>query len=183
MTPQPTKRASLPSVERLRELFTCDPEAGLLYRRCTRGNVKAGSLVGWLTDKGYLGVEVDRRKLCVHRVVWVMTHGEWPSGSLDHKNGVRADNRISNLRIATAAENTRAGRNGQKFRSKYGRGVTRERTGRFRAKVQHEGRDVHIGMFATPEEALAARVEWEQANWGEFQPISSLLPPKPEGGE
>lgn len=41
----------------------------------------------------------------LHRVIWLMHCGTWPSMDLDHINGIRSDNRIGNLREVTMAQN------------------------------------------------------------------------------
>lgn len=41
----------------------------------------------------------------VHRVGWAMHYGKWPKDQIDHINMIRDDNRIENLREATASEN------------------------------------------------------------------------------
>jgi hypothetical protein len=66
----------------------------------------------WKTPSGYLNVELVkdgiRKKFGVHRLVAEAFIGEIGKGmQIDHKNGVRDDNRACNLRIVTTKENAR----------------------------------------------------------------------------
>ena len=76
-------------------------------QHCTL-KAKAGSPAGTLDKDGYYNVNIGGRLYKAHRVVWVMHFGEIPKGMcIDHKNGLRADNRISNLRLTDVAGNNR----------------------------------------------------------------------------
>ena len=57
---------------------------------------------------GYLRVCLMNREYRLHRLVWLWVHGTHvPDGmTLDHINGVKIDNRICNLRLATPAQNS-----------------------------------------------------------------------------
>lgn len=86
----------------------------------------------------------------------------------DHRNGNRLDNRRSNLRPATRAQNTQNTRGDAYSFSKY-KGVTLDkRTNRWRAKASSGRKYVQLGMFATEREAAEAYDTWARQNHGEF---------------
>jgi hypothetical protein len=73
------------SLERAQECFAYDPESGQLTHRINRGGrTFAGQLAGSVGKDRYIRVRVDGIKYLVHRVVWLMQTGEWPTGNLDN---------------------------------------------------------------------------------------------------
>lgn len=83
--------------ERLHEMF--EYRNGTLYRKKSLGRTKAGDKVGFVNSKGYVAVNIDKQCIAVHRLIWVMQHGEFPE-LIDHIDGNRQNNRIENLRLA-----------------------------------------------------------------------------------
>lgn len=65
-----------------------------------------GKKVGFKTKNGYMHVSINGKQVLMHRFVYEAFNGEIPEGyEIDHKNTVRDDNRLENLRIATPKEN------------------------------------------------------------------------------
>lgn len=59
---------------------------------------------------GYRGVTLSahnvQKGISVHRLVWSAFNGEIPKGMwINHKNGIKTDNRLENLELTTPSEN------------------------------------------------------------------------------
>lgn len=147
---------STPTAERLRELLDYDPKTGVFRWRIRRGDrYLAGTIAGGPTCGGYWHIRVDERLSQAHHLAWLYVHGVWPTKHLDHRNGNRTDNRIANLREATAIENGQ-NTNQPKRNNKSGfLGVTRFQ-GRWRATISVNRKVQYLGSFDTPEGAHAA---------------------------
>ena len=117
----------------------------------------AGKKCGSTNQYGYLCVSLKFNKkmrvVLVHRIVWAMHFGKWPSEWLDHINGVRTDNRISNLREVSPLQNAW---NSIRKRGKSPTGVTRTSNNKYSAKIKVNGKDVHLGTFNSESSAAYA---------------------------
>jgi hypothetical protein len=167
--------ATAPTIEGLAALIRCDADAGLLFwrerpremfptgRAHSIWNARyAGKQAFTAKDRdGYFQGSFLGQRLRTHRVVWALTHGEWPD-VVDHIDGDRANNRISNLRNVSKAENAR--NMGMRDGSTSGRiGVcwiaSRQR---WQASVMRDGRVVNLGRFRELQDAVAARQQAER---------------------
>jgi len=107
----------LPDSDYLNECYTYNPGSGVLTRKerpekhfkslaaCKSVNKRfAGTTSNIPCETGYYITSLDYKYYLSHRIIWKMVHGEDP-GFIDHIDGDRTNNRISNLRIVSRKEN------------------------------------------------------------------------------
>lgn len=119
----------------------------------------AGAPAGHMNADGYVVIETAGKAIGAHRIIWLMHHGAWPTGEIDHINGNRADNRIENLRDVIKRTNSENRRRAT-YSSKTGvLGVEELPSGRFRARIRSFGKIHDVGIFDSTESAHAAYVQ------------------------
>jgi len=151
-----------PTVERLKELLTYDEASGQLVWKVYRNAQRpAGSVAGHIHSsrgKLYCRVRVDNCLIMGHRIIWAMQYGAWPALQIDHIDGNGQNNRLSNLRLTTQAENNRNAAIRKDNKTGVA-GVTINRSGRFQPNIKLNGKNTWLGSFATLEEAAKVRAE------------------------
>lgn len=139
--------------ERLKELLYYSPETGVFIWRSHEEptNVK---IAGCVKRDGYWDIKIAKKAYKAHRLVWLWVYGCWPDGSLDHINGNKTDNRISNLRCVTSRQNMQnlfSHRNGKLVGCRF-----HKRAQKWEGRIKIAGKHLYLGLFPTELEANEA---------------------------
>jgi hypothetical protein len=117
---------------------------------------KGHKICGYMEKKGYIAICVKTKTYKAHRLAWLYVYGEMPKNQIDHINGIKDDNRIDNLREATASENMF---NRLKFKNSKSpiKGISFHiGQQKWTAKIQLNKKRLWLGSYNTFEEAAVA---------------------------
>lgn len=156
----------------LRKNIHYDPDTGVVTALMPRYRVPVGTVIG-SKSAGGLAARIYGFRSRLHRFIWMYMTGEWPTEVIDHINRNPYDNRWSNLRACSQAQN-RCNNSRPSHNTSGTVGVLpyhrKNSECRWRAQITTRNRTVHLGVFKTFDEALAARRNMERELWGEFAP-------------
>ena len=157
------------SVEYLRSVLEYDADTGIFTWLVKPAQcVHVGDIAGTLDSRGYRQIRLNGKKELAHRIAWAMAYGEWPTHCIDHVNHDKADNRLSNLRAATASQNRY---NMPKYKNNTSgiKGVSFNRkAGKWRAFISADGVKKYLGEYHTKEAAASARASAAQLLHGDY---------------
>jgi hypothetical protein len=169
-------------VEEIKKAIRYDPQTGKFWwlpkpmdspqNRAWNGK-NAGKEAGTLTHNGYVRIRILGRQFRAHHLAWLVHYGEEPGTFIDHKNRLRADNRIENLRPATLSQN--GANSGLSPRNTSGvKGVSWNKAAQvWTASIVIDGKKKHLGSFLSRERAADAYRLAALRAFGEFaNPVS-----------
>ena len=93
------------TVDYLKEIIHYNPETGIFTWILARPKIRAGQIAGYKTHKNRIEIEIHGKAYQASRLAVFYMTGEWPRHQVDHINCIKTDNRIKNLRPASAIEN------------------------------------------------------------------------------
>lgn len=143
----------------IHQAFDYNPLTGDVVWRVSTGKSKAGNKVGNVTNTGYIRFTYLGKNYSAHRAAWALYYKEQPPSIIDHINGNKLDNRISNLRdgtVYTNQQNQKKAHSRNKTSKYLGVSVF---NGRYRAKIYHKGRYIFLGYHETEDQARQAYIE------------------------
>lgn len=161
--------------EEVRRLFDYREDGSLVRKVAVGGPAgQEGRAIGSVAtggskrpDKKYLTTKIAGKHYCVHKLIYLWHHGEWPE-QLDHVNQDSMDNRVENLRPANSCTNMQ-NRKLFKNNTSGAKGVAwNKRVSKWQVYVGVDRRIKHIGYFEDFELAELVAHEARQKFHGAF---------------
>jgi hypothetical protein len=161
------------TAEYVRQILHYDPDTGVftwrertpqMFRGVIRDNIhaakawnnkNAGNRTGSYSA-GYVLIVIHGVFYKAHRLAWLYMMGEWPKHEIDHIDLDRSNNSFCNLREATRSQNSAntplrrdntSGYKGVKWNAKLNK---------WRACIQYNNKQYHLGCFEYIEDASKA---------------------------
>lgn len=123
------------------------------------GAMKEGDIAGHLNARGYVIITLFYKNYRAHRLAWLYCYGYLPELHIDHIDGVKNNNALLNLRLATNSENHQnltilktnsSGHVGVHFH---------KLTSKWQATITINKKRKYLGLFENADEAGQAYIE------------------------
>lgn len=135
-----------------------DKETGNFIRKNNGGfGTKKGDIAGTVKDNGYVCIDINGKKIYAHRLAIAFTTGEFPDCEVDHINRDKTDNRLCNLRVVTAFDNSK--NKGMQSNNKSGvTGVYYNKKGKcWVAQLRYNHKTIYLGQSKDKDKAINIR--------------------------
>jgi hypothetical protein len=144
----------------LKQLLKYNPDTGQFNWIAVRRGASKKGFAGTNTRIGYTQIMIDGKYYLAHRLAWLYVYGEMPNLAIDHINGIKSDNRIANLRQATALQNqhnyTKPNKNNK---ANLLGAFYSEKTNKWFSRICVDGKKKWLGTFDNPNDAHNAYVK------------------------
>lgn len=162
---------NLPPVEYLRKRLRYEPETGKLFwldceemPKDWRTKYAGQEAFTASNARGYRVGAIDNKLFLAHRVIFAICNGYYPIHNIDHINGIKADNRMENMRDVTQLENMKNVSMKRNNTSGYCGVKWHAQRQKWNACIKIFGKTKSLGLFDKIEDAAAARMRAQLAN-------------------
>ena len=157
------------SHKELTDIIYYNPDTGIFtWKISPSASIKAGEIAGSIYD-GYVRIMIRGRNYRAHRLAYFYMTGEHPKEQVDHINGIRNDNRWSNIRECYQNENQQNRKKLTNNTSGYIGVSWNTKIQKWHARIGHCKKIIHLGFFDTAEEAYEAYLN-AKSKYHTFQP-------------
>jgi len=184
-------KTELPPPDLLRKLLRYDPDTGRLFwlhrdldafnatparsaehtQKLWNFRYAGAEAFTALNTAGYRQGNIFSKQFVAHRIIWAIAYGALGDEEIDHVDGDRTNNRLTNLRVASRSENQHNRKIARHNTSGF-KGVSwMARDKLWRARIGVGGKRHRLGDFGTIEEAAAAYARASAEMHGAFSRI------------
>ena len=119
-------------------------------------SIDVGQQFGHTTKKGYRRGIFFGKQVYEHNLIWFYHHGVWPTYKLDHRDTIKSNNYIDNLREATDQQNSFNTKSRKGSTSKYKGVYWCKRDKKWISTFMLSGKTNSVGRFDCEVEAAKA---------------------------
>jgi hypothetical protein len=147
----------------LHNILDYDEDTGIFKWKVRKGNsIYVGDIAGSFYTSGYRRIIINGIDYKEHRLAWYYVYAKWPEKLIDHIDGIKYNNAISNLREVTNSENMQNQKTAMKNKTSGSSipGVYFYRNNnKYCAQLQINGKLKSFGSYSTIEEAESICIE------------------------
>jgi len=115
---------------------------------------------GTIRKDGYRQIQIGKNFFLSHRLAWFIHNREVPE-FVDHQNGDKLDNRMSNLRNVTQHENNKNMPKQKSNKSGFVGVILFKPTGRWMSYIDVNRKRKHLGYYVNLSDAVKSRLDAE----------------------
>lgn len=143
----------------LERVLDYNPNTGEIFWKVTSNTrtAKVGQRAGHLARDGRRYIRLGGKNYLAYRLAWLLTYGKWHDNVIDHIDGDKSNDKISNLRDVEQyvnQQNERCARSNSKTGLLGICWVASK--GKFKAQIRIHPKRIHLGYFTTAEKAHEA---------------------------
>jgi len=142
----------------LKRLMHYDADTGIftwLVRNSNR--MKIGDVAGNKAVRGNIDIRIKGKLYKAHRLAFLYMEGYMPEHLVDHKNGVKTDNRWKEIRHATSTCNMQNSKISSRNKSGYPGVYWKNDHNKWIGQITINGKARYLGFYDDPLEAALAR--------------------------
>ncbi len=150
-------------IKELNSFCKYNPETGELIsiKRRPYTHEIVGQSLGTLNN-GYLMIYIKGIHYYNHRLAWLLNYKVWPTNEIDHIDGNRANNKLSNLRDVTVNINQQNTKLNKRNKSGVTGVIWNWEASKWKARIGINNKDIHLGFYEDFLDAVDARLVAEK---------------------
>ncbi len=162
------KRVNIEYYKALKDKVCYCPSSGEFeWVVSTNTRIVIGSKAGSVINTGYKAIGFQGKLILCHRLAWFMIYGELPN-VIDHVDGDKKNNKISNLRKCTQQQNSFNSSVSKRNRSGFKGVHWHKASGKWVARIGFNRKRISLGSFDCPREASDKYQQKAKELFGEF---------------